>query len=356
MPFHSTSPLDASQRSGSTPPETPLSGQRSGWERLLDRTVLFSFDRTGFHLHRRHYDSKDVDVSLRGKIALVTGASSGIGLATALGLAQRGAQVWLLCRDRERGRRAVEQLQRESANEQVHLALVDIAEPDGVRRFAEGFEPSRVDILVHNAGLLPRTKLVNSQGLEQTFATHVIGPLVLTWALAPKLSAAPEARVLFVSSGGMYTQRLRLEDLDWRQRPYDGVVAYAQTKRMQVVLAELLAERFADSTVRVNAMHPGWADTKAVRTSLPRFWAVTRRILRSAEQGADTAVWASVCPRLTGESGRFWFDRDARPTHLLPWTRETPGERARFWALCCRTAGLAITDPATPAAFPGQRS
>jgi NAD(P)-dependent dehydrogenase (short-subunit alcohol dehydrogenase family) len=141
--------------------------------------------------------------------------------------------------------------------------------------------------------------------------------------------------VIFVSSGGMYTRRLDLSDLGWEQRPYDGVLAYAQTKRMQVVLAEQWAQALAGSGVTVHAMHPGWAETAGVRGSLPRFHALTRRVLRTPEQGADTIVWLAV-RRPAPPTGGFWFDRRARSTHYLPWTREAPADRDRLWAMCER--------------------
>jgi hypothetical protein len=94
-------------------------------------------------------------------------------------------------------------------------------------------------------------------------------------------------------------------------------------------------------------MHPGWADTQAVRTSLPRFHAVTRRVLRTAEEGADTAVWLASSARPRGTRGAFWFDRRVAPEYPLPWTREDPGARARLVRLCEETSGVVL--PALPA-------
>jgi hypothetical protein len=94
--------------------------------------------------------------------------------------------------------------------------------------------------------------------------------------------------------------------------------------------------------ITVNAMHPGWAETPGVRDSLPRFFRLTRRILRSPEEGADTIVWLSVCPRVAGETGRFWFDRAPAATHLLPWTHEPLEERQALWRFCAERAGVDI--------------
>jgi NAD(P)-dependent dehydrogenase (short-subunit alcohol dehydrogenase family) len=132
----------------------------------------------------------------------------------------------------------------------------------------------------------------------------------------------------------MYTRRLNLEDPNWIRRDYDGVVAYAETKRAQVVLSGLWAEELRGSSVVVNAMHPGWADTPAVRSSLPRFYRLTRHILRTPAEGADTVVWLAACPRARDWTGRFFFDRQARSAHLLPFTRESDEDGRALWKQC----------------------
>lgn len=306
----------------------------AGRDALLDATVLFSFDRTGFRRHARAFAPDDLDVDLSGRVCLVTGANSGIGFETSQALAARGATVWMLCRDLRRGRQALARARTATGSSRLHLAHLDVSDLAAVRRFAAEFAPSQVDVLVHNAGVLPAQRLSSAEGHEITLATHVLGPWALTQALLPRLRASRDARVVFVASGGMYTQRLSLDDCEWSRRPYDGVAAYAQTKRMQVVLAELLAQALAADGIAVNSMHPGWADTPAVRSSLPRFWKVMQRRLRSPVEGADTVVWLAASPAAHGRSGQFWFDRQPRPTHLLPWTREAAAERRALLELC----------------------
>jgi NAD(P)-dependent dehydrogenase (short-subunit alcohol dehydrogenase family) len=202
-------------------------------------------------------------------------------------------------------------------------------------------------VLVHNAGVLPEQRLASPDGHELTLATHVLGPWALTQALLPRLQASTDARIVFVSSGGMYTQRLSLDDCEWLRRPYDGVTAYAQTKRMQVVLAQLLAAELPGARLTVSSMHPGWADTPAVRSSLPRFWKAMQGRLRTPAEGADTVVWLAASPAARGRSGLFWFDRRPRSTHLLPLTRESRVDREALRKLC-REA----TSPTDAAAAP----
>ncbi len=315
---------------------------RSLIDRVLDATVAASFDRTGFARHARRFDPDDLDVDLRGRVAVVTGANSGLGFAAAEGLARRGAQVHMLCRSRERGEAARTELAARTGGDLV-LHLVDLSDPASVARYCAAPGCARVDVLVHNAGALLSDRAFTSDGLEVTLATHVVGPLRLTLGLLPKLVAAPDgrpARIIWVSSGGMYPRRLSLARLAATTGPFDGVNAYADCKRAQVVLSELLAERLDPAVVTSAAMHPGWAATPGVASSLPRFHALTRRLLRSPEEGSDTVLWLAVCARLDGQTGGFWFDRRAVSTHLLPGTREPAGERARLWDQVVAWSGL----------------
>lgn len=309
-------------------------------DRALDASVVFSFDHTGYMRHQARFEWRDLDVDMAGKVCLVTGANSGIGYEVALGLAKRGARVWLLCRDGGRGAEAQERIRKATGNEAVELALLDVSDLEQVADFCEDFEEERIDVLVHNAGVLLPERRATPAGLELTFATNVVGPFLLTLGLLPRLGEG--SRVLWVSSGGMYTQRLNNRELETPPDPFDGTLAYAQTKRAEVVLTELMAEKFRPKGVLLAAMHPGWADTPGVRTSMARFWKMTRSILRSPEEGADTLLWLAVCPDLAARaggkdpSGLFWFDRAPATTHMLPFTRETETLRADLWALCLR--------------------
>jgi dehydrogenase/reductase SDR family member 12 len=302
--------------------------------KALDRSVLFSFDRSGYLRHRRDFDDQDLEVDLSGKVMLVTGASSGLGLATAHELARRRATVYLLCRDRGRGEAARHQIREQSGSSTVHLALLDVSSLAQVRSFAESFAETRIDVLVNNAGVLPDRRIETEEGLELTWATNVVGPFLLTELLRTRLEAARGARVITVTSGGMYLQKLSLEDLDWKKRAFDGVTAYAESKRAEMVLTELWAERLAATRVSVNAMHPGWADTASVRSALPHFHRLMKNRLRTPEEGADTIVWLAASPSAEGASGNLYFDRARAEPHLLERTRESAGDREALWARC----------------------
>jgi len=301
----------------------------------VDPLIPLSFGAPGFAVRSLAFDPNALAVDLSRRRVVLTGATSGLGLAAALALADRGAGLELICRDEARGEDAMRRIRDATGNDRVHLVLADMSSLAAVRAAALSVATRPVDVLVHNAGLLPPNRLETEDGLELTFATHVVGPFLLTKLLRPALVEAGGARVVWVSSGGMYTRRLNLEDYNWeRRRPYDGVIAYAETKRAQVVLADLWTEELREDGIVVNSMHPGWADTPGVQTSIPRFRQATRAILRTPAQGADTIVWLAVSDAAAEISGQFVFDREPRRKHLLPMTREGAADRRALWQLC----------------------
>ncbi|WP_246458796.1 SDR family NAD(P)-dependent oxidoreductase [Amycolatopsis jiangsuensis] len=307
---------------------------------VADRSVLIGYSRLGYRLRHRSWAPGPPPGALAGRTALVTGASSGLGQATAEGLARLGARVILLVRNEERGLRAREEIRRAVPESEVDVELCDIADLSAVDGCAARLTTRHpvLDVMVHNAGVLPAQRSESAQGHELTLATHVLGPLRLTERLRPALAGSRDARVLWMSSGGMYTQPIT-EDLEFRESRYRGAVAYSRTKRLQVAFAGLLARRYAPDGIGVHSLHPGWADTPGVADSLPGFHRVIGPLLRTPAEGADTAVWlAATSP--APESGRFWHDRRQRPTHYLPGQHDDPARLQRVWARCAHTAGL----------------
>ncbi len=321
---------------------------------LLDRTIVPGYTRLGYVVRRRGWDRRDLDVSMAGKTVLVTGATTGLGLAAAEGFARLGAGVRMLVRNAERGERARAEVARRTGNDAVEFSLCDLSSLSSVRAFAERFasrEP-RLDVLVNNAGVLLNERRESIDGFEMTFATNVLGPFLLTNLLIPMLEASAPARIVNVSSGGMYSQKIDVEDLGSERIDYDGSRVYARTKRAQVILTELWAERLRGTGVVVHSMHPGWADTPGVETSLPRFYRVTKPFLRSPAEGADTIVWLGAAAEPGRSTGGFWHDRRRRPTHRVPWTRESGRERELLWERCARLSGWGDTGPGRPDLVP----
>jgi NAD(P)-dependent dehydrogenase (short-subunit alcohol dehydrogenase family) len=307
---------------------------------ILDRTVVGGYTNAGYWIRNRMW-SAEAEPRMDGKVVLVSGATSGIGLAAAEGFARLGASVRLLVRSEERGERARAEILARTGNNEVQLDLCDVSDLGAVRRFASSFstEAPRLDVLVNNAGLMASDREVSVDGVELAFATNVLGPFLLTNLLIPLLERSAPARIINVSSGGMYTQKLEVKDPLSEHGTYDGPAVYARTKRAEVVLTELWAQRLDGTGVVVHAMHPGWVDTPGIQSSLPQFYRATRRLLRTPEQGADTIVWLGSAPEPARSTGGFWHDRRERPTHRVPWTKEAEEDRRRLWAECERLSG-----------------
>ena len=308
-------------------------------DQALDLAVIPGYSRIGYSL--RGLDSTEAfPRTLGGRAVLVTGGSSGVGEAACEGFAAAGARVHMLVRDRERGEAAVSRIESRlaGASEAIELEICDLSRLSEVRHFAESFQArsDRLDVLVHNAGVLPQHRTYTADGVELTFATNVLGPFLLTSLLLPSLIAGAPSRVITVSSGGMYTARLRPDDLQLEQEAFDGARFYAHTKRAQVALNRIWAGWFPADRIAFHAMHPGWADTPGLRASLPRFRRVMRPLLRDAHQGADTVVWLGTRTRLQPATAGFWHDRVPRPEHRLRSTRESAADRQRLWRECER--------------------
>jgi dehydrogenase/reductase SDR family protein 12 len=302
---------------------------------VLDRTVVGGYTTLGYRIRSRGWSPSDLP-RMDGKVVAVTGASSGLGLAAAEGYARLGATVWIIVRDRERGERAGAEIAARSGNHDIHVGVCDLSGLASIRSFAGRFpsRAARLDVLVNNAGAMTEMRELSADGIELTLATNVIGPFALTTRLTEMLQRSAPARIINVSSGGMYTQRLRVDDLQSAHGRFDGAAVYARSKRAEVVLSEMWAHRLAGSGVTVSAMHPGWADTPGIRASLPRFYRATRPLLRTPAEGADTIVWLGAAAEPALRSGLVWHDRRPRPVYLLPRTRETAAERASLWAQC----------------------
>jgi NAD(P)-dependent dehydrogenase (short-subunit alcohol dehydrogenase family) len=248
----------------------------------------------------------------------------------------------MLVRNRSKGEKARSEISQTTGSNNLFLEIVDLSRLSDIRDFVERFQhrTDRLDVLINNAGVLLDERQESVDGIELTLATNIVGPFLLTRLLIPLLKQSAPARIIVVSSGGMYARKLNVDDLQFKQEAYSGVMAYAQTKRAQVILTELGAKRLAGSGVTINAMHPGWVKTPGLQTSLPLFSKLTNFSLRTPAQGADTIVWLAVAPHLVAESGKFWFDRRARETHKINRTKSSTAERQQLWAECVRLSGL----------------
>jgi dehydrogenase/reductase SDR family protein 12 len=321
----------------------------------LEVTVVGSFSRIGYAVRERLFDwTTPPERSLAGQTVLVTGPTSGIGRAATDALAAVGARIVLLGRSPRRLAAVRDELVAAHGEDRFPTVVADMGSlasvHDAVARITES-EP-RMDVVVDNAGAINQERIEGPDGIEATLATMVVGPFALCSGLLPLLRRTGGARVIAVTSGGMYAQRLRLDDLQWTNEPYDGTRAYARAKRAQVALIREWARRIAPAEVTFTAMHPGWADTPGIAASLPGFHRLMRPVLRTPAEGADTIAWLAADPAAAGETGRLFLDRRRRPFDRIPSTRMSAGDRQALWDVVVGLAGVGDPLPEPRAGIP----
>ena len=280
---------------------------------------LRSFSALGFQ--RRSADWAPLAPDFSGQHWLVTGATGGIGRAVALAANAAGATILAVARSRDK----LDALRADSETPDrlipLQADLSNMAEISSIPA-RQPFEEIRLDVLVNCVGVLLNEFDTTEEGFERSFATNLLGHYALTEALRRADALAEDGLVIEVSSGGMYGTPLKLAAMDCRQpENHDGMAAYAMHKRAQVELTHYWNEQWQGQPA-VHVMHPGWVDTAGVKTSLPGFRAALKRILRDADQGADTILWlADQRPEPAAEG--IWLDRELQPEHEFAFTRKT---------------------------------
>ena len=317
---------------------------------LLDTAIVPGFSRIGFLARSRinHWDQVS-SYDLSGKVVVITGPTSGLGKECVRILAPTGAQLVLVARNKEKCEDVISSVRNICTGPEPVCVVAEMGDLPSVGRAAREIAThfAQVFAIVHNAGALLNSREVSPQGIEQTVASHVLGPHLLTTVLLPNLIAT-QGRVVTVSSGGMYSAELPNIDgkrtLEMRPDIYNGSKQYAIAKRAQVTLNEIWATK--ERAVHFDSMHPGWADTPGVQESIPAFRRITKPILRSAQQGADTIAWLAAVQPIPGPSGAFWSDREVRSIHKLPMTRrsDTAQARTNLWNWCNQAIAPYVTE------------
>ena len=284
----------------------------------------------------------DHGTGVDGKVVVITGATSGIGVEAARGLAGMGAQLVIVARDLDRGNRTSEDIRGSTGNPNVDVERCDLASQREIRRLASRLREKhpRIDVLINNAGLTMADRRLTEDGIETTLAVNHLAPFLLTNLLADPLRAGAPARVVTVASDAHRGTSLDFDDLS-AERGYSGWTAYCRSKLANILFNLELASRLRGTGVTANCLHPG-----VVATGLGRggpllirvFQSVARPLLLSPERGADTVVFLASSPEVEDASGGYYVKR--RPVEPSAEARD-PAAAERLWRISEELTGLA---------------
>jgi NAD(P)-dependent dehydrogenase (short-subunit alcohol dehydrogenase family) len=283
--------------------------------------------------------------SMQGKICMITGANSGIGKATALGLAQMGATVVMVCRDRTRGEDAQNEIQAKSGNQAVDLLLADLSWQQPIRQLAEQFRRryAQLHVLINNAGVFNLTRHETADGLEMTFVVNMLAPFLLTNLLLDVIKASAPARIVNVSSGSHEAGYIKLDNLQSKQS-YRPMRAYGQSKLALVLFTYELARRLQGTGVTVNCLHPGFVSTHIAQGNLPPIARTAAKLVLSLlgvspEEGAKTSIYLASSPDVEGVTGKYFVK--SIPVRSAPISYDETLQR-RLWEESSRLVGLEV--------------
>ncbi|WP_438433065.1 SDR family oxidoreductase [Gorillibacterium sp. sgz500922] len=279
---------------------------------------------------------------MHDKVAVVTGANSGMGFATTVELARRGARVIMACRSRERGQKALEEAVRQSGSNAIELFLCDLGDLASVRFFVDTLTAAHpvVDLLINNAGVVTLSRETTKDGFESMLGINHLGHFLLTRLLLDSMKKAPAARIVNVSSGAHKIGRIDFDN-PFLTRGFNVVRGYAQSKLANILFTKELARRLAGTGVTVNALHPGAVGTNIGidrRTGFgKRVLALLRPFFLTPAQGAETALYLATCDEIAGVSGEYFYRKLESPVSKRASDRKLA---ARLWEWSEQQVGL----------------
>lgn len=277
---------------------------------------------------------------LKGKIIIITGANSGIGKATAMGLAKLGGTVVMLCRDQSRGEAARSEIISESGNESVDLLIADLSSQQSIHQFVNDFKKkySKLHVLINNAGVNPTKRQETVDGLELTFAVNVLAPFLLTNLLLDVLKDSAPSRVINVASG-IQSKSIKFDDLQFKKR-YIHWRAYSHSKTALVLITYEFARRLNGMGVTVNCLHPGGVKTNITRDyrGITKFFAkLFFSFASSPDKGAETSIYLVSSPDVENVSGKYFINKKEAESKKITYDVSIA---KRFWEACIKLTNL----------------
>jgi len=291
----------------------------------------------------RHASQHAATASMAGKVCIVTGANSGVGLEAVRKLASGGAHIVMVCRDRVKAEKVREEIVA-ATPARIDIVLADFSDLDQVRTAAATLlrDYPRIDVLINSAGIHSTTRTITKAGFETAFCVNHLAPFLLTSLLLDRLRASSPARVIQVNSEGHRFSGFHLDDYNWERNRYTGLKGYGSSKTAQLLTTWEFADALAGSGVTINAMHPGDVRTNIGNNNgllyrlFKRFF-ISPLMLKDPAISGEALYWLAAAPEMATVSGRFFhLTIDEKPAaHALDRAK---GKEA--WELSRKLAGL----------------
>ncbi|MFF2017544.1 SDR family oxidoreductase [Paenibacillus sp. NPDC058177] len=279
---------------------------------------------------------------MKGKVVIITGANAGMGLATTVELARKGARVIMACRSHKRGEEALVAARQQSGSEEIELMLLDLSSLDSIRSFAQEFSArySVLDVLINNAGVVSTKRQLTADGFEMDFGVNHLGHFLLTNLLLERLQAAEQGRIVVVASGAYKIGSMHYED-PTLSRGFNLAKAYARSKLANILFTRELASRLQGTQITVNSVHPGAVGTSIGVNRDTGFGSSVMKLMSffflTPEQGADTALYLATAPELRQVTGEYYYRRKIK--ELSPRATDS-AEAKRLWQWSEEQVGL----------------
>jgi NAD(P)-dependent dehydrogenase (short-subunit alcohol dehydrogenase family) len=280
---------------------------------------------------------------MKNKVCIITGANSGVGKQSAIGLAKLGAHVVMICRSKERGEVAKAEIAKKSGSDRIDLFIADLSEMGQVRTLASSLLSGlqSIDVLIHNAGLANAKRKLTKEGLETTLAVNQLAPFLLTHLLLKRLQDSAPARVVMVTSGMHGQGKIDFDDLQG-ERKYEGMAAYATSKLMNVMFTYSLARRLDGTGVTSNVVHPGFVNTGLLQQSSLPFRLMMKLMGNSVEKGARSTVFAASDPSMQTTTGAFVNRKlETKRSAAISYDEVI---QERLWRRCMDLTGIQSSD------------
>lgn len=266
---------------------------------------------------------------MKGKLCMITGANSGIGKATAIGLAKMGATIVMVCRNKERGEEALNDIRRKSNNESIYLMLADLSSQKAIYQFVKDFKEKfqHLHVLINNAGVNLSKYLLTEDGIETTLAVNYLAPFLLCNLLFDSLKAGKTARIVNVASS-VQGKSIDFDNLNG-QKDYHQLKAYAMSKLAVIIFTYEFARRFDGNGVTINCLHPGYVRTNMIRNFrkfVKYFFPFISLFVRSPKRGAKTSIYCASSPDIEGISGKYFKKRKEKKSVKASYDEELAKE------------------------------